>query len=186
MSPEDTTWDVPTITITDPAGRQLDCYIEHVIDVDDQDYLLLHPVDSPVEIVTWVGEDDETPTAVESESLIEALFPTAKAVLAEENLSLKQSAVTLTVAGELPELAEDEEDDDEELEVGNGEELEEFQWLASFFHEEQEYAVYTPLDPFFILARRNEDGTPELLSPEEFKRIEAVIPNLEDQFFEGL
>ena len=183
MSPEDTTWDVPTITITDSAGRQLACYIEHVIDVEGQEYFLLHPVDSPVEIVTWPDndEEDESPTVVTSEEVIAALFPTAKAVLAEENLSLKQSAVTLTVAGDLPELAEEEDD-----EGADDEELEEFQWLASFFHEDQEYAVYTPLDPFFILARRGKNGQPELLPPEEFDRIEALIPNIEDQFFDEL
>ena len=185
MSPEDTTWDVPTITITDSDGRQLDCYIEHVIEVEEQEYFLLHPVDSPIEIVTWPTTDDDddedSPTVVTSEEVINALFPTAKAVLAEENLSLKQSAVTLTVVGELPELAE--EDDDEDAE---GEDLEEFQWLASFFHEDQEYAVYTPLDPFFILARRGSDGQPELLPPEEFDRIEALMPSIEDQFFDEL
>lgn len=182
MSPEDTNWDVPTLTITDPAGRQLDCYIEHVIEVEGQDYLLLHPVDSPIEIVTWTGEEDETPTVVDSEDIISVLFPTAKAVLAEENLSLRQSAVTLTVAGDLPELAEEESDEEPE----DGEELEEFQWLASFFHEDQEYAVYTPLDPFFILARRGKDGQPELLPPAEFERIEALMPSIEDQFFDEL
>ncbi|MGD1852119.1 MAG: DUF3727 domain-containing protein, partial [Cyanophyceae cyanobacterium] len=61
-----------------------------------------------------------------------------------------------------------------------------FQWVASFFHDDQEYAVYTPLDPFFILARRGADGTPELLSPAEFERIEAILPSLEDHFFDGL
>ena len=104
------TWDVPTITITDPAGRQLNCYVEHALEVEGQDYLLLHPIDSPVEIVTWEQEDDDTPTVVESEKTIKVLFPTAKAVLAEENLSLKESAVTLTVSGELPELSEDDDD----------------------------------------------------------------------------
>ncbi|MEM9244162.1 MAG: DUF3727 domain-containing protein [Cyanobacteria bacterium P01_F01_bin.153] len=176
------TWDVPTITITDPAGRQLNCYIEHALEVEGQDYLLLHPIDSPVEIVTWEQDDDDTPTVVESEETIKVLFPTAKAVLAEENLSLKESAVTLTVAGDLPELSEDDDDEVDD----DGEELEAFQWLASFFHNDQEYAVYTPLDPFFILARRGADGEPELLSPAEFERIESILPSLEDHFFEGL
>lgn len=181
MSPEDTTWDVPTITITDPDGRQLECYIEHVVEVDDQDYLLLLPVDSPVTIVTWVGEDEETPEVVESEGLLNELFLTAKAVLAEENLSLKRSAVTLTVAGELPELADEEGDELEEDEEGEA-----LQWLASFFHEDTEYAVYTPLDPMFILARRGANGEPELLPPEEVERLETLIPQFEEQFFEGL
>jgi len=58
--------------------------------------------------------------------------------------------------------------------------------VTSFYHEEQEYAIYTPLDPFFILARMNDDGEPELLSEEEFQRLEPMLPMLEDQFFDEL
>jgi Protein of unknown function (DUF3727) len=104
-------------------------------------------------------------------------------VLAEQNLTLKRTAYTLTVAGELPEMDEEEiltievEESDVELEP------EEFQLLASFYHEEQEYGVYTPLDPLLFLARTNSKGEPELLSPEEFKKVQ---PLLEDLLFDEL
>jgi hypothetical protein len=87
------------------------------------------------------------------------------------------------VEGELPE----EPDSDEPWEGnGAGDDVEEFQWLASFFHEETEYAVYTPLDPFFIVARLNERGEPELLDPEELEQIEDLLPSIEEQLFDGL
>lgn len=184
MTQEDTAWDVPTITLSDDSGRTLECFVEHSIEVEGQEYVLLHPVDSPVEIVTWNGEDDdEEPTAVDSDRQIDRLFDTAKAVLAEENLKLKRTAIVLTVEGELPE----EPADDEAWEGnGAGDDVEEFQWLASFFHEETEYAVYTPLDPFFIVARLNERGEPELLDPEELEQIEDLLPSIEEQLFDGL
>lgn len=184
MTQEDTAWDVPTITLSDDAGRTLECFVEHSIEVEGQEYVLLHPVDSPVEIVTWNGEDDdEEATAVDSDQQIDRLFSTAKAVLAEENLKLKRTAIVLTVEGELPE----EPADDEAWEGnGTGDDVEEFQWLASFFHEETEYAVYTPLDPFFIVARLNERGEPELLDPEELEQIEDLLPSIEEQLFDGL
>lgn len=184
MTQEDTAWDVPTITLSDATGRTLECFVEHSIEVEGSEYVLLHPVDSPVEIVTWKGDDeDEEAVPIENEQQIDLLFNTAKAVLAEENLKLKRTAIVLTVEGELPE----EPEDDEPWEGnGSGEDVDEFQWLASFFHNETEYAVYTPLDPFFIVARMNEQGQPELLDPEELEQIEDLLPSIEEQLFNGL
>lgn len=173
------------ITLTDEAGRSLTCSIEYSMDLEGQEYVLLLPVDSPVEIFTWQGDEaDEAAIPVEDEDEIEVIFDTAKVVLQEHNLKLLRTAVTLTVAGELPEFSE--EDAAPESESEDESDFEELMWLASFYHEEQEYAVYTPLDPFFILARINAEGKPELLSAEEFERLEPLLPMLEDQFFDGL
>ncbi|MDF0555288.1 DUF3727 domain-containing protein [Kamptonema sp. UHCC 0994] len=173
------------VTLTDEAGRSLTCSIEHSMDVEDQEYVLLLPVDSPVEIFTWQGDDaDEAAIPVEDEAEIDLIFDTAKVVLQEHNLKLLRTAVTLTVVGELPEFSEEDAAEDSESEDES--DFEELMWLASFYHEEQEYAIYTPLDPFFILARMNEAGKPELLSAEEFEKLEPLLPMLEDQFFDEL
>ncbi|HAX86150.1 MAG TPA: DUF3727 domain-containing protein [Cyanobacteria bacterium UBA11370] len=171
------------VTLTDETGRSLSCYIEHSLDIEGSEYLLLMPVDAPVEIVAWDEdeEEDADATLVEDDEEIDAIFSDAKAVLAEQNLTLKRTAYTLTVAGELPPVDDDEvltieiEEDNVELEP------EEFQFIASFYHEEQEYGIYTPLDPLLFLARRNAAGHPELLSPEEFKKLQ---PYLEDLLFD--
>ena len=174
-----------SVTLTDEVGRSLTCNIEYSMNLEGQEYALLLPIDSPVEIFTWQGDDtDEAAIPVEDETEIDKIFDTARVVLQEQNLTLRRTAVTLTVVGELPEFPEDdmasEADPDEESES------EELMWLTSFYHEEQEYAIYTPLDPFFILARMNDDGKPELLSEEEFQRLEPMLPMLEDQFFDEL
>jgi len=174
-----------SVTLTDEVGRSLTCNIEYSMNLEGQEYALLLPIDSPVEIFTWQGDDtDEAAIPVEDEAEIDKIFDTARVVLQEQNLTLRRTAVTLTVVGELPEFPEDEmasdADPDEESE------FEELMWLTSFYHEEQEYAIYTPLDPFFILARMNDDGKPELLSEEEFQRLEPMLPMLEDQFFDEL
>lgn len=174
-----------SVTLTDEVGRSLTCNIEYSMNLEGQEYALLLPIDSPVEIFTWQGDDtDEAAIPVEDETEIDKIFDTARVVLQEQNLTLRRTAVTLTVVGELPEFPEDEmasdADPDEESE------FEELMWLTSFYHEEQEYAIYTPLDPFFILARMNDDGKPELLSEEEFQRLEPMLPMLEDQFFDEL
>lgn len=176
--------DLGSVTLIDEVGRRLNCSIEHTLEVDDDEYLLLMPRDTPIQIVAWDEEDEEDfadATLIEDDEEIDILFPDAQAVLAEQNLTLKRTAYTLTVAGELPEMDEEEiltievEESDVELEP------EEFQLLASFYHEEQEYGIYTPLDPLLFLARRNKAGHPELLSPEEFKKLQ---PFLEDLLFD--
>jgi Protein of unknown function (DUF3727) len=89
----------------------------------------------------------------------------------------------LTVEGDLPDLADEDYSEDG---AEQDEEQEELQLLASFFHEDQEYAIYAHLDPYFILARMGNDGKPILLSPEELKRLEPLLPMIEDQLFDVL
>lgn len=171
-----------SVTVTDEFGRSLACYIEHSFELNDENYVLLLPVDAPVEIFAWAEDDeDEEPIAIEDPDEIDEIFETAQAVLEEQNLTLKRTAVTLTVSGELPDL-EDELESEEDEEEG----YEELQLLASFYNEEQEYAIYTPLDPFFILARLDENGEPQLLSDEELEKLEPMLPSLEGMIEEHL
>jgi len=170
-----------SITLTDDKGRSLECYIEHSLEVDGQEYVLLLPVDSPVEIFSWEGEgEEEEAVLVEDDTTIEQIFGTAQAVLSEQNLILKNTAYALTVEGDLPPVEESElftlEIEDEEAEL----EPEQLQLLASFYDEDQEYAIYTPLDPLLFFARIAKTGQPELLSPEEFRKVQ---PLLEEHLF---
>ncbi|HEY9862019.1 MAG TPA: DUF3727 domain-containing protein [Candidatus Obscuribacterales bacterium] len=177
-------FDAPTVVLTDDTGRSLNCYIEHSIDIEEQEYVFLLPIDSPVEIFAWQEEgDEEEAIPVEDEAEIERIFPIARAVLQEQNLELKRTAVTLTVEGDLPEL---NEEDVEVADEGDSGEHEELQLLASFYDEEQEYAIYAPLDPFFILAKMDAEGQPKLLSPEELSKIEPMLPMIEDQLFDEM
>ena len=167
--------DAPTVSLTDEQGRSLLCYVERSLPIEGSEYVLLLPVDSPIEVFAWEEddeseEDDEVLVDIEDSELDE-IFATAKAVLAEENLTLQRTALTLTASGDLPEVAEEEiitldiEDDQGQLN------FEQFQQLASFFHEDQEYVICTPLDPLLFFARMNSDGQPELLSAEEFQHL---------------
>ncbi len=171
-----------SITLTDEKGRSLECYVEHSLTVDEQEYVLLLPVDSPIEIFAWEGdEDNEEAVLVEfDDAIIDDIFATAQAVLAEQNLVLKQTAYALTVAGDLPPVEESElftlEIEDEAADL----EPEQLQLLANFYHEDQEYAIYTPLDPLLFIAKITKTGEPVLLSPEEFRKVQ---PLLEEQLF---
>ncbi|WP_250121968.1 DUF3727 domain-containing protein [Chroococcidiopsis sp. CCMEE 29] len=173
-----------SVTLTDETGRSLTCYKERSLFVEDQEYVLLLPVDSAIEIFAWQSDgEEEEAIPVEDEATIDKIFGTAEAVLAEQNLILKRTAFALTVAGELPPVEDTElftleiEDDEATLEP------EQLQLLASFYYEDQEYAIYTPLDPLLFFARMNSSGEPELLSPEEFRKVQ---PLLEEQLFDEL
>ncbi len=175
--------EVEVVTLKDTNGRSISCTVEHAIELEGEEYVLLLPLDSPVEIFSWqeAGEDEEA-IPVEDDAEIDRLFPIAKAVLEEHNLNLKRSAVTLTVEGDLPDYIEEDflEEESEE------EEEEELQFLVSFYSEEQEYGVYAPLDPFFILARLDENNNPQLLSPEELEKLEPLLPMIEDELLNQL
>ncbi len=188
----------PTITLSDEAGRSLLCYIELSVDVDGEEYALVNPVDYPIDIFAWVAtedteegegdEDDEEETLVPVEDAeLNEIFATAQAVLSEQNLKLKRTALSLTVEGDLPEVDEDDLLTLEVEESGVGKDQEEYQLLATFFHEEQEYAIYTPMDPVLFVVRLQDGKKPQLLSPEEFQAIQPKLqPYFEEHLFEEL
>ncbi len=182
---ENEQYEAETVTLIDEQEKSLDCYIEHSLEYDGVVYLLLMPVDIPIVIISWEGEDeDEVLEAImlEDHAEIEMVFADAKAVLAEQNLYLQHTAYTLTATGELPPIEEDNiltlnlDEEDSQLES------EELQFLASFYHSQQKYSIYTPLTPLLFFARQNRDGELELVSPEE----ERFQPILEELLFEEL
>lgn len=173
-----------SVTLKDENGRSLECYVERSLYVEDQEYLLLLPVDAAIEIFAWQDSgDDEEAVPVEDDATIDQIFSTAEAVLAEQNLILKRTAFALTVAGELPAVEDTELFTLEVEDETQGLEPEQLQLLASFYSEDQEYSIYTPLDPLLFFARLNSSGQPELLSPEEFQKVQ---PLLAEQLFDEL
>ncbi|PNW36620.1 UNVERIFIED_CONTAM: hypothetical protein BEN50_16465 [Euhalothece sp. KZN 001] len=166
--------------LIDEEARSLYCYVEQSFRSKGVQYYLLMPIDSPVSIIMWEEDEDaEQAILIEGEAEIDALFPKAEASLAEEGLTLKRTSFTLTVAGELPEP----EDDDIltlEIETERAWEEEEFQLLAIFSHNNQEYGVYTPLVPLLFFAKAKPNGELELLSVDE---LETIKPILEEWMF---
>jgi Protein of unknown function (DUF1292) len=97
----------PTVNLKDEDGRSLPCHIENSMKIRGEEYVLLLPVDAPIEIFAWA--DDEEAEDEEGEMLIDIdeeelddVFATARAVLAEQDLILNRTALTLTASGEIP------------------------------------------------------------------------------------
>ncbi len=172
------------VTLTDEAERSLFCTIEYSMELHDQEYVMLLPVDIPVEIFTCGPEDlEQASIPIGDEAEIDQIFDHAKVVLEEQNLVLQRTAITLTVSGQLPEWDGDELEEVDE----NDEEGGYYEELATFSYEDQKYAIYTPLDPFLIPARKNDDGKLELISKEEYKKIQPMVESiLEEQLFNDM
>jgi hypothetical protein len=66
---------------------------------------------------------------------------------------------------------DDFEDDDDE---SDPEDSETYDLLVSFVVDEQDYGLYIPLDPFFVVARM-EGSDAVLVEGEEFERVQPRI-----------
>lgn len=164
--------DVPTIVVRDGQGKELLCFLEQLIPLDGHDYALLTPVDTPVCLFRL--SDDEEPELLEGLDASEPILSTAEVVLQEHELSLVRSAVTLTVVGELEEPDPDDFDEDEDADGDEEDDAETYELLVSFMVAEEEYGLYIPLDPFFVVARMEKDYA-LLVEGEEFERVQPRI-----------
>jgi Protein of unknown function (DUF1292) len=76
--------DAELVNLTDELGRELPCYIERELELENKTYLLLLPVNAPIEIFAWDEDDDITElVSVEEEEEIDRIFADAHAVLSE-------------------------------------------------------------------------------------------------------
>ena len=167
-SKQQNTYEAPTLLLKDSNNDKLFCYLEQIVLVKGNEYALLTPVDTPVTLFK-INEKDE-PELIEKIEKNEQILKNADAVLQEHDLTLIRSAVTLTVSGELEEpIYDDLEEDD-----FNNDESETYELLVTFNVLDNEYGLYVPLDPFFIVGRIVDDGA-ILIEDEEFDRIQPLI-----------
>ncbi len=160
--------EAPTLLLKDSSNDELFCYLEQIVKVEGTEYALLTPVDTPVTLFK-INEKDE-PVLIEKIEKNEQILKNADAVLQEHDLSLVRSAVTLTVSGELEEPVYDDLEEDEV----NKDESETYELLVNFNVLNDEYGLYVPLDPFFIVAKIIENGA-ILVEDEEFDRVQPLI-----------
>ena len=169
-------YEAQTLILNDSNGNELFCYLEQIVKVEGEEYALLTPVDTPVSLFK-INEKDE-PELIEKVEKNEQILKNADAVLQEHDLKLIRSAVTLTVSGELEEpiydeLEEDELDDDSET----------YELLVNFNLLDEEFGLYIPLDPFFIVGKLKNKGA-ILIENDEFDKIQPLIESeLEKSIF---
>ena len=159
--------EVPTLLVKDSQGSDLLCFLEQVVPLEGNEYALLTPVDTPVSLFQLI--DDQDPKLIETIEKNEPILEVADVVLQEHDLRLVRSAITLTVSGELDE-PEPEEIEEEDID----DESETYELLVNFRVDNNEYGLYIPLDPFFIVGKL-EDGEVKLVEGDEFDKIQSGI-----------
>ena len=159
--------EVPTLLVKDSQGSDLLCFLEQVVPLEGNEYALLTPVDTPVSLFQLI--DDQDPKLIETIEKNEPILEVADVVLQEHDLRLVRSAITLTVSGELDE-PEPEEIEEEDID----DESETYELLVNFRVDNNEYGLYIPLDPFFIVGKL-ENGEVKLVEGEEFDKIQSGI-----------
>ncbi len=173
--------DMPTLVVEDSQGRQLLCFLEQLVPLQGRDYALLTPVDTPVSLVRLPQSEAEEPEEIVDWKQREPILEVAESVLQEHNLSLVRSAATLTVTGEFEEPGFDEEDDEED-EIEEGDALDDedagdlFESLLDrpFYVGEEQYDLFVPLDPFFVVAVL--DGKQaRLVEGEDFIQVQPLL-----------
>ena len=167
MSTTNKNEEVPTLLVKDSQGSDLLCFLEQVVPLEGNEYALLTPVDTPVSLFQLI--DDQDPKLIETIEKNEPILEVADVVLQEHDLRLVRSAITLTVSGELDE-PEPEEIEEEDID----EESETYELLVNFRVDSNEYGLYIPLDPFFIVGKL-EGGELKLVEGEEFDKIQSGI-----------
>ena len=174
--------DMETVVLKDDEGRQLVCYVEEPVQLEGNTYALLTPVDTPVCLVR-LAEDESDHEIIEDLEGAEDILSIADAVLQEHDLTLVRSAHILTVNGDIdgPDLEEEDEDVNED-DLDELDDLEEdgesdtYEMLLDrpFWVGEEQYALFIPLDPLFLVARLEQGGA-ELVSDEELERVGPLI-----------
>lgn len=159
--------EVPTLLVNDSNGNELLCFLEQIVPIKETEYVLLTPVDTPVSLFRL--REDNDPELIKTIKKKEPILEVADVVLQEYDLRLIRSAVTLTITGEL------EEPEPEELEEKDfDEDSELYELLVNFKVENEEYGLYIPLDPFFVVGEIK-DGKAIVLEGEEFDKIQPII-----------
>jgi len=159
------------------TGKTIDCYVDEEVVVDGQEYALVYPCDTPV-VLAYVDKDSDGEELIPvSDDDIPKLFPGAYKACAEQDVELIDSAVVLTLQGD---IGDDEEDLEDLGEAGEDEEF--VKVITSYEEKGIEYLVTEPLEPVLIIAKPGEQTKSKKKTyftlPEE--EISKIMPKIEE------
>lgn len=161
------------VYVHDPSNsKKIMCFVDQAVNVGGMDYKLGYPVDTPV-VLAYFDDNDDLVPATDAQS--REMMHEAETALAHKGCDLIDSAVVLTVRGEL-----DAEEEDVEGLIQEARLDEEYvRVLTPFEHEEQECYVVEPMEPVVIVFTLTTRGTINgkfvqeglLVSPEELLEL---------------
>jgi hypothetical protein len=178
--PED---DDTAIAFVDKENNSfIECYADSIAIVNGVEYTIGSPCDHAVALCYFDDEDQLLPVELD-EDLMDEIFPLAATIVEEEfgeELSLERTPQTLTLVGELEEIDDEEEDEDD---GSFGDEQEDVEILLSFEEGGTEYCLVRLLDPVLLVGKAASDNENKcvLLTPQE---SDNVMPLLEEMFLD--
>lgn len=146
-----------TAVIVDPENqRTLECMVRRIFSSSEGEKCwLLCPLDMPVQILK-MEENDGVQMLDDKE--IEEVIPAAAYALAKRHMHLILSGFCFTARGGFCYSEEDIIELDAGYDQCLGGSLDEGVEVANFQVEDSEYLVYSPIDPLFFVAVKDENG----------------------------
>lgn len=171
----------PEVVVRDTeTDKTIECYVDQEINVDGKTYSLVYPCDRPV-VIAYVdkeGEDEELVPLPDDD--LDKIFPAAYKACAAEDVELVNSAVVLTLQGDLP-----DEDEDEDVDYGDVEDDQELvRVFTSFTDAGVEYVITEPLDPVLIVvkpdpkAKKSKSAKPQFVLLSDEAELDNVMPSV--------
>jgi Protein of unknown function (DUF3727). len=182
--PED---DDTAIPFLDPKKNSfIECYADSIAIIEGVEYTIGNPCDTSVALCYFDENYNLVPIDLDG-PLMDEIFPLAAEIVEEEfgeELVLERTPQTLTLVGELEEVEDDDDYEDENID-NIGDDEEEVEVLLSFEEDGREYVLVKLLDPVLLVGKASVDKNDQkcfLLSEEEADR---VMPVLEKMFLEN-
>ena len=167
--------DESSVVLVDPSTeRTLTVGVEHTIDYSGDRYIVCYPMDDAVSFA-YSTDDESELEAVEDPIKVQSLFPNAEAVLAEENIELKNTAFVLTIDDQSEYL-----DDDDDSDLDNPEIQDQFdvEIIAAFSSEGEHFSVVRALEPVLLIAKKVDHGAAYKVL--EGAELDAITPIIEE------
>ncbi len=174
------------VMLSDPkTGRTLQCGIDRVVEFADKEYFLCYPRHEPV-FFAEVGPDDEL-VEVEDGPAFRAMIPIAAAVLAEEHITLQDTAFVLTVDEDwAPDVMVDDEEEEDDNDVDDYDDVDgemdvydggdNVEILSEFKYEGRHILIAKPLEAALLVAEKTGDDFRVIVGDE----LEAITASLEN------
>lgn len=160
----------------------IDCYSYNNVIVNDQEYTMGYPCDTPVALCHNDHDDPETVQPVDLEDdLMNELFPIAESLVEEKygaDVKLLRTPNILTIVGDFDNDVDEEEEEKEDDNV----EYDRLAPLLTFQHQEKKYHLAQLLDPACLVGKVDAENTARRWLLTEQESVE-VFPRL-DKLFE--
>lgn len=169
------------VSLVDPATkRPLGCVVRRsFLSTDGVECLLVTPVDMALQVLKF-EKDRRGVRDLSNEELAEVL-PTASYALAKIRLHLVHSGFCLTARGGFCYAEEDVIDLNTQYGEARGGSLAEGVEIISFYFNNAEYLIYTPVDPLMFVVQKDEESGELTIVEDELLDDSAVLEAIDEE-----